>query len=68
MCQGTEEELLGEAQWYFPLIIRSMRGPIIIVEIVTIKNQKCKDTQKRGGNIEYVFIYVKHIYSTFTCT
>lgn len=57
MCQGTEEELLGIAQWYSPHIIRSMKGPKIIVEIVTTKSQKSKVIPKEG-EIFNIFLYM----------
>lgn len=61
MCQGREEKLLGIARWYFPLIIRNMRGPKIIVEIVTIKNQKSKVIQKET-EIFNIFLYMQNVY------
>lgn len=57
MCQVTEEELLGIAQLYFPHIVRSMRGPIIIVGNITIKNQKSNVIQKEG-EIFTIFLHM----------
>lgn len=57
MCQGTEEEFVGIAQWYSPHIIRSTKGPIIVVEIVTTKSLKSKVIQKEG-KIFNKFLYM----------
>lgn len=61
MCQGTEEELLGIAQWFFPHIIRSMRVPIIIAENVATKIKRVKLYKKNGKYLLY-FLYMQNVF------